>query len=525
MTAQSEPLAHRRLRAPREHGQALFEPPLSQVPRLLASNQAHSQSATRLLPNKAAAREQMLETALTYTRQYRDVPDRAGPAASIVMAGHQPELFHAGVWLKNFVLSELGRGQGAMAINLIADSDGVHGTAIRVPAGTAAAPRVDAIPIDAAAEGIPYEERRILDTAVFHSFDRRVAEAAKAWIDQPLARDLWRLLPAAGAMSFNLGRVIAAARHRLEGEWGLRTLEVPAGIVYAQASFRQFALQLLVADAARFRETHNAALQEYRSVNHIRSRAHPVPDLAEEDSWHEVPLWIWSSEEPRRRRLFVRPTHSGLEITDRGELRFKFPRECGAAIEAWEDLEARGIKIRPRAILTTMYARLFLCDLFIHGIGGAKYDELTDAIIRRYFGIEPPAYLTTTATVQLPLDYRRTSAEEVRRAQHEVRELPFHAEQYVSDGIAQPLVARKRALLREVPARGAKKSWHAEIVSINRALAELAAHARQRLADHLARLTEQRRATMLLGSREFSFCLYPADFLRGLLLDLSRGKP
>ena len=66
-------------------------------------------------------------------------------------------------------------------------------------------------------------------------------------------------------------------------------------------------------------------------------------------------------------------------------------------------LEARGIEIRPRALITTMYARLFLSDLFIHGIGGAKYDELTDAIIRRFFGIEPPAYMTVTGTVRLPI--------------------------------------------------------------------------------------------------------------------------
>ena len=50
-----------------------------------------------------------------------------------------------------------------------------------------------------------------------------------------------------------------------------------------------------------------------------------------------------------------------------------------------------------------MFARLFLCDLFIHGIGGAKYDQMTDAIIERFFGFAPPDYLTVTATAKLPI--------------------------------------------------------------------------------------------------------------------------
>ena len=39
------------------------------------------------------------------------------------------------------------------------------------------------------------------------------------------------------------------------------------------------------------------------------------------------------------------------------------------------------------------FSRFMLGDLFIHGIGGAKYDELGDEIARRFFGIEPPGFL------------------------------------------------------------------------------------------------------------------------------------
>ena len=50
----------------------------------------------------------------------------------------------------------------------------------------------------------------------------------------------------------------------------------------------------------------------------------------------------------------------------------------------------QGLRLRPRALVTTMYARLMLADLFLHGIGGAKYDQLTDLIIRQFFDVQPP---------------------------------------------------------------------------------------------------------------------------------------
>ena len=67
------------------------------------------------------------------------------------------------------------------------------------------------------------------------------------------------------------------------------------------------------------------------------------------------------------------------------------------------------MKVRSRALTNTLFARLFLSDLFIHGIGGGKYDELTDDLIRRFYGIEPPEFLILSATRLLPLPALRSA--------------------------------------------------------------------------------------------------------------------
>ena len=54
-----------------------------------------------------------------------------------------------------------------------------------------------------------------------------------------------------------------------------------------------------------FSAVYNEAVREYRRLYRIRSASHPVPDLAVEGEWQEAPFWIWSQENPRRKRLFV----------------------------------------------------------------------------------------------------------------------------------------------------------------------------------------------------------------------------
>ena len=80
-----------------------------------------------------------------------------------------------------------------------------------------------------------------------------------------------------------------------------------------------------------------------------------------------------------------------MELTDRRHVRIRLDSsDDGARLEQWERYEKiEGCKIRPHTPHDDDVSAV-LSDLFIHGIGGAKYDELTDEIIRRFFGIEPP---------------------------------------------------------------------------------------------------------------------------------------
>jgi hypothetical protein len=55
-----------------------------------------------------------------------------------------------------------------------------------------------------------------------------------------------------------------------------------------------------------------------------------------------------------------------------------------------------------------MYLRLFVVDQFLHGIGGAQYDQVTDWIIATHFKIAPPHFAVATGTMYQPQALGRT---------------------------------------------------------------------------------------------------------------------
>ena len=528
MTRVSSAMQYRRLRSPKDHGGRLIDPPLSAVPPMLAANRESARQRDYDLQGRplaaltTAARNQVLDAAAVYTSRYRDVADSPTDSDSpIVMTGHQPELYHAGVWYKNFVLDAVAREQSAVGINLLIDNDTIRQAAIRVPSGSVDAPLVDWIAFDRMQDEMPYEERRLIDPARFGSFSDRVRAKLFPSIEKPLIEQLWPEAIAASRSSQNLGACLSQARHQLEADWGLKTLEVPWSHVCDGEPFRWFAATIL-ARLAQFQQVYNESLFEYRRVNRVRSKTHPAPPLASDGEWLEAPFWLWSSADPQRRRLFLRFVRDGIEITDRGTQRHHLSLvpdgSCGVAVEQLRQLNDQGIKLRSRALLTTMFARLFLCDLFIHGIGGAKYDQLTDAIIQRFFGFAAPDFLTVTATVKLPTERRPVPVSELHAIQLKLRELRFNPQRYlISTPEAAALIEAKRRLIALLPPHDQPCNRRLQITQLNDAMQPMVAQQQAKLLRERSQLVEQARIDKLLGSREYSFCLFPQSTLQSTL--------
>lgn len=542
VAAESHRLEYRRLRAPRGDGQVLAIPPLDEVSTLLAGDGKQPAMRERRCEYELqgrsicdlanSARRELLAAATTYTQSYRDV--QSGEAGGkILLAGHQPQLFHPGVWFKNFALARLAREHGATAVNLVIDSDTLKQTTLRVPGGSVSQPRTRMIAFDAAGPEVLYARRDIHDRSMFASFGGRAGEWLRPLVPDPLLTRFWPMAVARAGETSNLGECLAQARHQLEGEWGTETLELPQSQVCRLESFYWFAAHVL-AHLPRFAEIYNTVVAEYRGLHGIRGTNHPVPDLATDGPWLEAPFWLVSDDRDDRRRVFARRRGDEILVADRLGLEVVLPLTAdgdgGRAVEALAAWSARGTRLLTRALTTTLFARMFLGDLFLHGIGGGKYDQLTDELVRRFFGIEPSPFMVLSATLLLPVGRQRITSDDAQRVDRELRDVEYHPERHVERSnlsnadaaeFDAALAVKQRWIGTEQTRENARERCHA-IRSANASLARWVAPLRASLVARRTEYAGRLRAEGVLGWREYAFCLYPEATLREFLLATTR---
>jgi hypothetical protein len=524
-----------RYRAPAGDGGLLAQPPLNELGSLLDANADRlTASGVRLggLPLaefRSVAAAEIVGAASRYlaepeaeARAAVTLASASGSAAPhrLIVAGHQPEFFHPGVWVKNFVLAGQARRHGRAALNLVVDNDTAKGTALRVPvvADDPKAVTVETIPFDRDEADLPYEECHVADRGLFDSFPSRLGALTRSWGFEPLAMATWPTLRALVDDRVPLGEAVARVRRCWERKWGVMNYELPVSRLAGTRAFAGF-VQTVLADLPRFADDYNGAIRAYRKVNHLRGRNHPAPDLARRGDEIEAPFWVWRADAPRRVKLFACRTESGIELRAGERSLGRVPIDTDPFHSAWAGLIAAGWKVRPRALTLTLFTRLGFADGFIHGIGGGKYDEVTDDIIRRFFRIEPPGYAVVSATVRLPIRGFPATAEALHRAERLVRDLEWNPQRFSEANERSPhLVAEKARLIRAEPVEHAdRRAWFRELQRVTRELRPAVADRLESAVHNTDRSRAELAANDILASREYSWPLFPEAFLRNSL--------
>lgn len=520
---------------PRENRQYAAWPAVESLCGLVAGNVKTLRSSNLSVLDKPFLefRSQCIRDAFAAAGVYAGrmrLPSPAPPRGAIIATGHQPEFHHAGVWIKNHLAARLARAVGGASLDLVVDNDVPKHLCLMMPVGGPGNARRVAVAYAQPRPDVPYEEYppQIADSDALKSEVERAA-SGMPYADE--AGDLVARIGNADGSGNSIADVVTAVRVSYERECGLANAEVPMSRLACTPAFGVF-VQSLCREAPRFLEAHNAALAEYRRDNHIRYRVNPVPDLATRGSLVEVPFWVWLPG-GRRSRLFVEVKGPTVHLYAGGAKVASVSGETSSeAAASWSVLSASKVKVRPRALSTTIFARLFLSDLFIHGIGGAKYDEGTDRIIRTFYGIEPPAYAVISATLTVDWPFAPADRREVTRLARFLRDIKYNPDRLLdpcpSDCAA--LVARKRSLVaRAAPdADGRRQKWQS-IRDTNDALAARLEPVRVHNQRELQELQKSIAADDILFGREYSCFLVGAartvSFYDEVLAPLVRSCP
>jgi len=216
-----------------------------------------------------------------------------------------------------------------------------------------------------------------------------------------------------------------------------------------------------------------------------------------------------------------------LRIAGDDEVLIELPlaphREACCAVERLRELAARSVRLRTRALTTTLFSRFLLGDLFIHGIGGAKYDELGDEITRRFFKVEPPGFLTVSMTLWLGLPEEPASAADLLDVNHRLRDLQFNPDRYLSEPYGEELrnLVRKKqeSIAQPLGSRRERKARRLALRRVNEAIRPCVRQLQDELRGRRIEILRSLRSNRAARNREFSSVLHAEDRLRTSLLE------
>lgn len=484
---------------PSEDGQIMVDPPARELPDLARANAALRASYEFDVLDIPAptlaeqARTEMFELARRYTELAMRCEVGEGRSELVVATGHQPVLPHPGVWFKNHLVSHLAKRLGCAGVNFVVDNDTVDLRAIRAPAVVDGVLTTESVPFIECPRGIAAEEIGVPAGAMDALAE--VARLAEAALDGSIAGEF----AAAAKPMDDLPLFVTFPRRRIEESFGVCNFDVPIGMLAGTDAFLAFCAHI-IANAERFVEIYNRVLDRHRAERGITNPVEPSPNLVRKGGRLELPFWVWRKGK-RRRPMFVNVD----DVADPpGALR---------------KMADEGLKIRPRALTMTMFFRLFCCDLFVHGIGGALYEPVNDGIIREFFGVEPPGYVVASATLFVKPKVPVPVAEDAVELRQKIRRMKATPERFVDDLIpgdaeARELAGRRIALL--APAGLSKRERRKAYAESKR----LAAQLQERLAPHILAVEKEAEeldaARAVVEDRTYPFFLHSRAALEGL---------
>ena len=450
-----------------------------------------------------------------------------------LVTGHQTFPYHPGVWAKTVAIDSAAR-HGGIAVNLNVDHDLPHaGPQISWPAmADSRLVRHGNLELD---HRQPFERQPAPTTATIALLCQRIAAELDPLLIEQRACP-FDLSAGPGNADGNIdpasfGGWFALARSELDRRLGLRVVEAMTSALCRQDAFLLFAADA-VARAGSLAKSYNDAIEHCRTV----TGRSPATPLATDDGQIELPFWTLRPGTPGRGRLRVSPEQDNITIGDDrgpiGQLAQADLRTVDVAIDRLRTLLAgHGVELRPRALTLTLFTRLTLADLFVHGVGGAAYEQATDYLIRHEYGLAPPPFAVASATMFLHLSATSATAEQYRAARHQLRDLACNPQRHLpAEVLAEPSakaqVAEKWAAVErnDLLRRGERSSAsHAErhdlfarIRQVNAQLARLLGDRVSAQSDLVDLLARQEQAGRLLSSREFFYGLFPTTRLTRL---------
>lgn len=519
----AQPLAALEFDIPQRSGEIFCLPPAAAFIALARDNARTLAAADVALAGvglrevRQRMRRSVYTEATSYAAEVGLVIPAPWPAGDVLIGtGHQPFLFHPGIWTKQLLVDRLAAQ--AATLNMAVDCDAAEDVGADVP-HLGDGLRIAHETLVRSGPDVPYEALPAPAPAEWEAFLARIDAHLQSLPHQHVRGVFSEFVERTAALRApDLGGFLTLARRRHEGP--RRYAELPVSRLTRTAEFRLFVVHI-VRDAARFASSYNRHLEAYRERHNVRSPAQPFPNLTADAGRIELPFWGIRAR--RRRPVFAEPAGD--------RVRLYAGDQVVAEVPARGEVEGLGeVEIRPKALALTAFKRLCVVDFFVHGVGGGRYDRVTDEVLRDFFGIAPPAYGVVTSTLHLPLS-EFDPADERAGAQRRLLELRHNPERVLTSPTPQQQqwIEEKWALIRGLEDRSLgrreRRDGTHRIRELNERLSESLAGERAALERRLAALAEISEASAAATYRGYPFCFFPPSAVDALVARMMGESP
>ena len=281
----------------------------------------------------------------------------------VIATGHEAVLWHPGILAKYIALDAWAKHCGAACVHLVVDQHvGVFNSLdvpVRMSDGSLA---VETMKLGHAQPDVPMGWHPPLDPP------REISSVSPALpsVREGLERIVRLMRECRGQP--NAAAQMTAVLEALLRDWiSAHPLPGITATLLMTTSLARAMVQAMADDPRSLIEHYNRAI----------ARVPEAGMTALDGAAGELPLWR-IDEQRRRQRAFVKDAL------------------------AWLD-DPQKVTLLPRALTMTALLRMGVCDVFIHGIGGARYDPAMEHWIKTWLNAEPQPIVTVSATLRLPL--------------------------------------------------------------------------------------------------------------------------
>lgn len=519
------------IKVPREKGFIFVNPELSQWYSILAENKVVNDTILK----RSQYCNELINIAKVYTQNLLGLIAPDISRQNIISTGHQPIWHHCGIWSKDVVAHKFAQSVDGIGLHLVLDHD-ICDTSMVLPVKrydeSWSFKKIEIEPDDTNKD-VSLEFRPIPKKEYISTFLKKVSDEKNnhicndIWFDNILCinENIFSLITIADFITYLQAIINSALK--------LDNLYLPVSRLCSSNAFKSFALSI-IDDAENFALYYNQGINLLCHKNgHSRRNNVKCLEVNKDSNLIELPFWL-VSEAGQRSSLWIKSKPGYIEIGTKDKVLGNIDSSSwdNKIAQLQELLDGNNFKLRPKAITLTLFVRLFLADIFIHGIGAKSYEPVTDYILENYCKKRLLKYGIVTSTMNLPLQNEnnclRNSMSLLKNKKHELK---YNPEKYIdkstldTEPVASLLKVKKQKIAQSqdqlLPADIRKSAWRS-ISQINLELCSYTEDTVEKLESLISYSKKEITTNKVIGYREFFFGLFPEEELCGLINSFNR---